>query len=533
MALAPRLDLRQSQSLVMTPQLQQAIKLLQLSNIELQSFVEQEIERNPLLERGDAEEASNRNDQETRTALAERAGSTDAPAAATGSDEARPVSADVTGTDRLAGTEHVGTDQPLDTDYQNVWSDAGPADVAGDEGTMGGAGGLDQSAWQSVGNGGRGFDDDLPSALDTLSQAESLRDHLMEQVAVEVATPAERLIATYLVDSLDASGYLTVDIEAAAEQLGCPAEDIEAVLSRLQRFDPPGVFARSLSECLALQLLEQNRLDPAMQTFLANLDLMATRNFPALSKRCGVDLDDIADMVSEVRALNPKPGLNFEAPVAQTLVPDVLMRPSPAGGWIIELNSETLPKVLINQTYYEEVSAVAKGKQDKEFIGEAFQSANWLVKSLHQRATTIIKVAGEIVRQQDAFFVHGVSYLRPLILRDVAEAIGMHESTVSRVTSNKYIATPRGVYELKYFFTAAVGGSNGQDAHSAEAVRYRIKAMIDSETPAAVLSDDAIVAALKREGVDIARRTVAKYREGMRIPSSVQRRREKAIRSAG
>ena len=532
MALVPRLDLRQSQSLVMTPQLQQAIKLLQLSNLDLQAFVDQEIERNPLLERGDPEAPAG-NGPDNRATLAERAGSTDTPTGADTPAAERLAGSDVTGTDRLASSDHVATDQPLDTDYQNVWSDAGPADIAGDEAGLGGAGGLDQSAWQSVGNGGRGFDDDLPSALETLSQASSLRDHLLEQVAVEIASPAERLIAAYLVDSLDASGYLASTVEAAAEHLGCPVGAVQDVLGRLQRFDPPGVFARSLAECLALQLRERDRLDPAMQAFLDNLDLLASRNYQALSKRCGVDLDDIADMVAEIRALNPKPGLDFETPVAQTLVPDVLLRANPAGGWIVELNGETLPKVLINQSYYAEISAIATRKQDKEFIGEAFQSANWLVKSLHQRATTIIKVAGEIVRQQDAFFVHGVSHLRPLILRDVAEAIGMHESTVSRVTSNKYIATPRGVFELKYFFTAAVGGANGQDAHSAEAVRFRIKAMIDAEAPTAVLSDDAIVARLKREGVDIARRTVAKYREGMRIPSSVQRRREKAMRSAG
>jgi len=305
--------------------------------------------------------------------------------------------------------------------------------------------------------------------------------------------------------------------------------DVETVLARLQKFDPAGVFARSLSECLALQLREKNRLDPAMQALLDNLDLLARRDMPGLMRVCGVDAEDIAEMAAEIRALDPKPGLAFESEVTQTLVPDVFVRPNTDGGWLVELNSETLPKVLVNARYHAKVAKGAKTKADKIYLSECLNSANWLVKSLDQRANTILKVASEIVRQQDGFFAHGVQHLRPLNLRTIAEAIDMHESTVSRVTSNKYIATARGIYEMKFFFSSAIASSDGGEAHSAEAVRSRIRDLIEAEKPDEILSDDRLVEILKGSGIDIARRTVAKYREGLKIPSSVQRRRLKTL----
>jgi len=296
---------------------------------------------------------------------------------------------------------------------------------------------------------------------------------------------------------------------------------------RLQRFDPAGLFARSLSECLALQLRERNRLDPAMQALLDNLELLARRDLPQLLRICGVDSEDLTQMISEIRALDPKPAMAFDHSVAPPVTPDVLMRATVGGGWLVELNNDTLPRVLVNTRYYAKVSGASRSKEDKTYLTERFQSANWLVKSLHQRATTILKVATEIVRQQDAFFHRGIQYLRPLVLKDIALEISMHESTVSRVTANKFIATPRGIFELKYFFTQALGGSDGGESHSAESVRHRIKTLIDQEAATDILSDDKIVEILKVEGVDIARRTVAKYREAMHIPSSVQRRRDK------
>jgi RNA polymerase sigma-54 factor len=301
------------------------------------------------------------------------------------------------------------------------------------------------------------------------------------------------------------------------------------VLAVLQTFDPPGVFARDLAECLALQLKERDRFDPAMQALVARLDLVARRDFAALKKACGVGDEDLADMIAEIRRLNPKPGLAFGSAPVHPIVPDVFVHPAPDGAWLVELNSDTLPKVLVNQRYYAEVSATARREGEKSYLAECLQSATWLVRALDQRARTILKVANEIVRQQDAFFAHGVEQLRPLNLKTVAEAIGMHESTVSRVTANKYMATSRGIFELKYFFTSAIAAAHGGEAHSAEAVRHRIKQLIDAESAADVLSDDTIVNRLREAGIDIARRTVAKYREALRIPSSVQRRREKQV----
>ncbi len=518
MALTQRLDLRQTQTLVMTPQLQQAIKLLQLSNLELSAYVDTEIERNPLLER---EEGSGSGD-DWRGDDGPGGGE---PAMAEPGDRAEAAGSDVTGTDTLTGSEMMASDAdaPLDTDFENVWTNGSATDandfVPGDGlGSYGAKGGRAD------------FDDDDPNLEQTLSREVSLRDHLMSQVNMELADPIDRVIGAYLVDLLDEAGYLAGDLAQAAETLGCPRERVEAVLARLQRLDPPGVFARSLAECLGLQLAERNRLDPAMQALLDHLDLLAQRNFPALIRVCGVDREDLSDMIAELRALDPKPALAFSHEVAQTVTPDILMRPQPGGGWIVELNNDTLPRVLVNHRYHTAVSASVRGKAEKDYIADCFASANWLVKSLHQRAMTILKVASEIVRQQDAFFTLGVQYLKPLILRDIADAIGMHESTVSRVTTSKFIATPRGVFELKYFFTAAIQGADGAAAHSAEAVRFRIKALIDHEPVDAVLSDDRIVEILRGEGIDIARRTVAKYREALRIPSSVQRRREKGIR---
>jgi RNA polymerase sigma-54 factor len=264
-----------------------------------------------------------------------------------------------------------------------------------------------------------------------------------------------------------------------------------------------------------------------MQTLVEHLDLLAKRDLAALRRLCGVDDEDLADMIAEIRNLNPKPGLAFGSTTVQPVVPDVFVRAAPDSTWQVELNSDTLPKVLINRRYYAQVSQTTRSDKEKSYIAECLQSATWLVRALDQRAKTILKVSSEIVRQQDAFLAKGVQYLRPLNLKTVAEAIGMHESTVSRVTANKYMATPRGIFELKYFFTPAISAADGGEAHSAEAVRHRIKQLIDSESAADVLSDDTIVEKLRETGVEIARRTVAKYREAMRIPSSVQRRRDK------
>jgi RNA polymerase sigma-54 factor len=503
MALSQRLDLRQTQALVMTPQLQQAIKLLQLSNLELSLYVETELEQNPLLERDEPE----------------RDGPEPEPAAdGVAADGALRDTADYARAETLPSDN----DQPLDIG-------AGGAEPA-DDGTD--LGFVEAGFGPIRGAGGRSDFEDADFGVEqTLSRELSLRDHLTGQLSVDIADPVDRMIGLHLIDLVDGAGYLTGPTSQVAELLNCPVERIEATLARLQRFDPPGVFARNLAECLTLQLKDRNRWDPCMEALIANLHLLAAREFDALRRLCGVDADDLNEMIAEIRALNPKPGEAFDRELPQAVTPDILMRAQPGGGgWLIELNSDTLPRVLVNTRYYSRVVRGSLKREEKEYLSERLQSANWLVKSLHQRANTILRVASEIVRQQDAFFLHGVQHLRPLILRDIAEAIGMHESTVSRVTTNKYMATPRGIYELKYFFTSSIASSAGGMAHSAEAVRFRIKALIDGEPPDGVLSDDRIVEILLKDGVDIARRTVAKYREAMRIPSSVQRRREKAMR---
>ena len=364
--------------------------------------------------------------------------------------------------------------------------------------------------------------------MDDLAEGgRSLRDRLGEQLRLGIHDPAERLIGAHLIALLDPSGRLGAEPAAVAAALGTTLDAVERVRARMMRFEPVGVLARDLAECLSVQLAEKNRLDPAMEALLANLELLARRELKRLQLLCGVDAEDLADMIGEIRALDPKPGAEADAPPMQPVVADVLMRPAADGGWLLELNPDTMPRLLVSEAFQAR-TLVKAGREDRLFIAEKLATANWLVKSLQQRAQTILRVASEVVRRQDGFVRHGVGHLRPLILRDIADAVEMHESTVSRVTANKYIATPRGIFELKYFFTTAIAGVGGE-THSAEAVRHRIRGMIDRESPAAILSDDAIVAALRREGVDIARRTVAKYREALRIPSSVQRKREKAL----
>ena len=489
MALFQRQELRQAQTqgLVMTPQLQQAIKLLQLSSLDLSAYVEEQLEQNPLLERVDPEE--------------ERA-----------AEAAKPETAPE-GTDTVLQDGDIATTAAeLDTEYDNVW-DAEGADRGLGETTPWGKGG-------SADDGEFGLEHTLTDRL-------SLREHLERQISLEFPNLGDQIIASQLADMLDEAGYFRGDLAHMAEQLGCAQERVDTIFGRLQQLDPAGLFARSLAECLALQLRDRNRLDPAMQAMLDNLPLLAQRDFATLQTLCGVDRQDLAEMVAEIRALDPKPALAFDAEPSQTVIPDVVMRPHPHGGWQVELNPDALPRVLIDARYYARVRRAADSKATRDYIAEQYNAANWLVKSLHQRATTILKVATEIVRQQDGFFAHGVQHLRPLTLRDIADAIGMHESTVSRVTANKYMSSPRGLFEMKYFFSSAIQSASGGEAHSAEAVRSRIKRLVDQEVPSDVLSDDKIVDLLRGAGIDIARRTVAKYREAMRIPSSVQRRRDK------
>jgi RNA polymerase sigma-54 factor len=491
MTLGPRLEFRQSQSLVMTPQLRQAIKLLQFNNLEAAAFVEEELERNPLLER----------DERVDTVL-ERPSIDQAETAPTsGSD-----TADMVG----AGTLPEEAVAPLDVEYDGYEA-------------FGAADGIRSSVAGAPGQSG---DEDWDFA-ERLTGKTSLRDHLAEQMRLSFDGRCDRLIGAYLIALLDPSGRLSAAPADIAHHLGASFESVEAVRHRMMQLEPVGMFARTLAECLAAQLIEKDRLDPAMAALIENLELLGRRDYKRLIQVCGVDWEDLQDMIGEIKALDPKPGASWDVAPLPPIIPDVLMRALPGGDFVLELNPETLPRVLVNEALYARVGRQVV-REDRLYVSEKLATANWLVKSLQQRAQTILKVSSEIVARQEAFFRHGVSHLRPLILRDIAEAMSLHESTVSRVTANKYMATPRGNFELKYFFTNAIAGSDGE-SHSAEAVRQRIRSLVSAEVADDILSDDAIVTALRKEGVDIARRTVAKYRDALRIPSSVQRKREKAV----
>jgi RNA polymerase sigma-54 factor len=509
MAINTKLELRQTHNLVMTPQLQQAIKLLQLSNMELATFVEGELERNPLLERSDTDEPNGVASEPPPVAAKDEGGS---EGSETGDgDDGEWVNLE-TGNDS-------GRTDDLDAEPQDMFPDS--------ENFTPGA--VVDCGWSGLTQGPRAEIDEGTNLEAYVAEEKTLRDHLSDQLVLTFADPAQRLIGHHLIDMTDEAGYLRGELDALAELLGAPLELVEETLRVMQGFEPCGVFARDLRECLTLQLKEQDRCDPAMAALIENLHLLATHDLVALKRAARVSDEDLCDMIAEVKRLNPKPGLKYGSSPSQPIVPDVLIRSLPDGSFHVELNSDTLPRVLVNGSYYATVSKSKMRKEDKSYLVDCLQTANWLVKSLDQRARTILKVAQEIVRQQDGFFTYGVRHLRPLNLKTVADAISMHESTVSRVTANKYMATNRGLFELKYFFTSSIAATANGDAHSSEAVRHRIREMIDSEPAADVLSDDKIVERLKVDGVDIARRTVAKYREALGIPSSVQRRRLKRL----
>ena len=509
MALVPRLDLRQSQSLVMTPQLQQAIKLLALSNLELEGVLAEEMAKNPLLENGSAVF-----EEQVGLSLSDRAAATDT----------------------LFETGAAATIDTLDVDYaaETFHHDSGSDSVVdrpeyghNADGQSGLGNGFDTL---SVGTGGDGEAIDF----DSFRGADiTLREHLFAQ-AGEALSGNALAIAHLLIESIDDAGYFDGDLTDVANRLDVGRGRIEDVLMHLQTFDPVGVGARNLAECIAIQAREADRYDPAMAKLIDNLDLLARGQIRQLRRLCGVDEEDMADMIRELRGYDPKPGLRFLRDDATPVIPDVFVRQI-IDGWAIDLNGSTLPRILVNHSYHAELSGLTRnglGKRaTKAWLSDCLASANWLVKALDQRQQTIIKVAQEIVKQQEGFFLDGVSGLKPLTLSRVADAIGMHESTVSRVTSNKYLSCSRGVYELKYFFTSGVASTSSADGMSAEAVKAQIKKLVEAEAGNAILSDDTLVDLLKAQGCEIARRTVAKYREAMGIGSSVQRRRAKAIGS--
>ena len=495
MALGPRLDLRQSQSLVMTPQLQQAIKLLAASNLEIESFIGEALEANPLLEAGE-----------------QRGREGDAPT------EQAPRSADEAARDGEG-------ERALDIDAGALDRDRDTGD-----GSWGSAdGGIGGGGTAAPGGG------ELPDIGERGGSGPTLAEHLESQIGICARDPQTRFIALHLIGLLDEAGYLTADPRHVAAELGVAPAQVEGALACVQSLDPTGVGARDLAECLALQAKEADRYDPCMAKLLDNLDLVARGDVARLKRMCRVDDDDFAEMLAELRGYDPKPGLRFGDGGASAVVPDVLVSRAAGGaGWDIRLNRETLPRLVVNRDYYLELRNGAQDKASRAWLGEKLADANWLIKALDQRQKTILKVTAAVVEAQAGFFRKGVSALKPLTLRAVAEEIDMHESTVSRVTSNKYLHCDRGTFELKYFFTSGVGADDsGEGGASSESVKARIRALTDAEDPKKILSDDALVELLKAEGFDIARRTVAKYREAAGIGSSVQRRRAKKLAALG
>ena len=502
MSNAPRLELRQSQSLVMTQQLQQSIKLLQCNALELRAFVEQELEKNPFLQQEESESP-----EQVAEPVKEPAGD-DAP---TAPDDGEPREAD------FDESSSFSDDMP-DSDYssENSWDDSGAIEQDYLR-TSQGSGAGDYDAAEDT----RGIDDNAAPGI-------GLREHLLEQLQLQVSDPVQRLIGAHLIDMTDEAGYIKDDLQPLAETLGTDLKDIEDVLAILQSFDPPGICARNLSECLGLQLREQNRLDPAMQCLLDNLSLLAEARYDELGKRCGVDKEDIRQMIAEVRALNPKPGNAFAHEVSQAVEPDIFVRRLPDGNWHIELNMNNFPKVMINKRYYKKITSATRNEKDKDYLSSQWGSANWLVRALEQRAQTMLKVAGELVKQQDAFFRLGVRYLKPMTLKDIAAETGYHESTISRVSNGKFLICPRGTFEIKYFFTSALARAHGSGEDvSSNSVKDYIHEMIAKESANAILSDDDIADRLKERNIIVARRTVAKYREALSIPSSPKRKRLK------
>ena len=501
MALTPRLDLRQSQSLVMTPQLQQAIKLLAASNLEIETFIGEALEANPLLE----------------------AGNVSREAADAG--EPDDIPREEFTADQLIGQAQGENDAPLDIDTSALDRDRD----TGDGTAASNAASSESGEWGSGGLGGPAGGDDALTSIEERSTAETtLAEHLLEQIGPACSDDRQAFIARHLIGLLDESGYLSFDLREVGEDLGVPLGAVEAALVAVQTLEPSGVGARSLSECLAIQAREADRYDQCMARLIDNLDLLARGEIARLRRMCDVDEEDFADMLGELRGYDPKPGLAFGDPAAAAIVPDILISAARDGGWDIKLNEATLPRLIVNRSYYLELNEGAASKDAQVWLKEKLADANWLIKALDQRQKTILKTAAEIVKQQDGFFRRGVSELKPLTLREVAEEIDMHESTISRVTSNKFLMCDRGCFELKYFFTSGVASSDGEGA-SSEAVKARIKTLIDGEEPKKILSDDKLVALLKDDGFDLARRTVAKYREAMGIGSSVQRRRQKKL----
>lgn len=500
MALTPqlRMDLRAAQSMVMTPQLSQAIALLQMTNLELNAYVEEQLAQNPFLEKSGG----------------------DTPPA--GENTANPDLLTQQPNDVRAAYDAVPEDKSTNAEpiaHDGVYDE--PQDASFH---------YDSDSYAGTGAGGRSdFEGDERGYDATLATTISLRDHLLDQVAMSFSDPRDQALGGWLVDFIDEGGYLRQNLDELAANLKVDAVRLDGVLATLKTFDPTGIFARDLSECLALQLKDSGDWDDAYEKLLAHLDLLAGHDLKKLCTVCDIDMQDLKERVAHIRTLNPKPASAFDHLIVQTALPDVLMTPIPksqGGGWRVELNHDTLPKVLINNSYVAEVESAGGGRETKSYVSQQLANANWLIRAMDQRAQSVLAIASAIVEAQQGFFLYGIEFLKTMTLKDIAEEVGVHESTVSRIVNGKFMATPRGLFELKFFFSSGVTNTDGQDV-AAEAVKAKIKTMIDAEDPKDILSDDTLAEMLQKDGINVARRTVAKYREAMGFGSSVQRRRQK------
>ncbi|EFA4542121.1 RNA polymerase factor sigma-54 [Escherichia coli] len=470
------LQLRLSQQLAMTPQLQQAIRLLQLSTLELQQELQQALESNPLLEQIDThEEIDTRETQDSET---------------------------LDTADALEQKE-MPEELPLDASWDTIYTAGTPSGTSGDY-----------------------IDDELPVYQGETTQ--TLQDYLMWQVELTPFSDTDRAIATSIVDAVDETGYLTVPLEDILESIGdeeIDIDEVEAVLKRIQRFDPVGVAAKDLRDCLLIQLSQFDKTTPWLEEarliISDHLDLLANHDFRTLMRVTRLKEDVLKEAVNLIQSLDPRPGQSLQTGEPEYVIPDVLVRKH-NGHWTVELNSDSIPRLQINQ-HYASMCNNARNDGDSQFIRSNLQDAKWLIKSLESRNDTLLRVSRCIVEQQQAFFEQGEEYMKPMVLADIAQAVEMHESTISRVTTQKYLHSPRGIFELKYFFSSHVNTEGGGEA-SSTAIRALVKKLIAAENPAKPLSDSKLTSLLSEQGIMVARRTVAKYRESLSIPPSNQRK---------
>lgn len=477
MALAPKLEIKQTQSLKLTPQLRQAISLLQMTNLELSEFVEQELSSNPLLERED---------------------------------------------DILQSSEENLSEAETEEEFINDFDEQSSFDDFGSD--TEGYNSFENADWSNYRQAKAHInaDDDFDYISERLQSEKSLFDIIKEQIDLYFKDNREKIYAFILLEHLDASGYFTADLATIATKLKISISKLQKILNKMKQFEPSGIFAQNLAECLKIQLEDLGELSPSMQMLLDNLPLLAEQKYDKLCQLCDCKPEQIKSMVSKIKKLNPKPASAWGNVFNPNVIPDVIVSRGSSGEYRVDLNPLSLPKLLINHRYYAEIKT---NKSASRYLKENMGRASFLIKAMHSRATSILRIAEEIVLRQYHFLEKGIDYLRPMTIKDLAETLDLSESTVSRASSGKYMATPIGTFELKYFFSNAAGSYLEGDSTSTTTIKHRIKKIIEAEDPKHILSDDNIVKLLENEGVKIARRTVAKYREALKIPTSAERKR--------